>query len=307
MHELLKDLAKKKKVKSRRPWKQWVAIAIGVVLLVEIAAVWAHVARPEISAGFGRNALRLLWYHSIQEELNLTEAQINKLGDLDEKQRNLGSELYDTMSYEDRDRAMEEIYASTGRQVASILDPNQFTRLQQLYLQAQGMSALTDDDVVQKLKISRGQKGQMRTIQDDYDQDRRELFRNGFTADTMKKMEELRKETDEKMKGVLNQKQQDQWEAMLGEPYKGELPRVSRGGRGGPGGPGFGGPGFGGPGFGGPGGGPGGPGGGGPGGPGGGGPTGGGPGGGGRRGTGGGAPGGGAPPAPPDGGNKSPN
>lgn len=179
----------------------------------------------------GLNQLMLLRNPSVQTELKLTDDQKSKTGALADK---VQDEMQGTFAElgeldpEDREAKMQEVRKAAvarGKEVqgelATILQPEQTTRLRQIGLQMRGASALADEEVVAELKLTDEQKKQLETIRQENETAGRELFRqareSGGGGDAIRaKMEELRKSGTEKALAVLTAEQKAQFEKLKG-------------------------------------------------------------------------------------------
>ena len=101
-------------------------------------------------------------------------------------------------------------------------------RAQQVH-QQQGLTAvLADKAVADELKITDEQRTKIQTIVDDQRNAMRELFQGGGGGDRqamMQKMQELRKQTDDKIAAVLTDDQKSKWKEMTGAPFTFPAPR----------------------------------------------------------------------------------
>ena len=153
--------------------------------------------------------VRLLQNKSVQKELGIEDADVKKVPD------------------------------ALLKALESILKPEQVKRLKEIALQqrmAFGQSPLTDPKIQAELKITDEQKEKLKTVQDEANKERQELFqgggRGGDFAAMREKMQKLTKETTKKMVAVLDADQKKAWNKMLGEPFeiKFDFPRPPGGG-----------------------------------------------------------------------------
>lgn len=133
-----------------------------------------------------------------------------------------------------QDRAREE-----KARLAEILLPEQMKRLNEIFVQVAGISALQDEDIAKELGVSEAQKTKISEVR----QQNRESFGaamrdgGGDPEANRAKMEELTKANDAKLLAVLSSDQQKKFEELKGKPF--QMPEgFGRGGFGGPGGPG---------------------------------------------------------------------
>jgi Spy/CpxP family protein refolding chaperone len=207
------------------------ALALALVALAASAALAQPGFRP---GGFGGGTLFLLTQKSVQEELKLSEDQVKKVTELDQKQREAFRDFRD-LSREERQQKMQEMAKANDKAIGEILKEDQLKRVKQISLQQQGARALGTPEVADALKLTDEQKDKVKGIQEESAKEFRELFQGGGDRDEVrKKMEALRKSTEEKLMGVLTDDQKTKWKELQGEPFKGEIRRPGFGG--GPGG-----------------------------------------------------------------------
>jgi hypothetical protein len=139
-------------------------------------------------------------------------------------------------------RAAEERAQQEREKLAEILLPNQLKRLNQIYVQVAGTAALNDADIAKELGITDEQREKMATVRIENAEAMRAQFaefRDLEPEQRRAKVEELRKQGDEKLLAVLNDEQKKKFEEMKGEKFdlpEGALRGGFGGGRGGPGG-----------------------------------------------------------------------
>jgi len=126
--------------------------------------------------------------------------------------------------------------------LAEILLPHQIKRLNEIFIQQNGVSALQDEDIAKDLGVSEAQKAKLaevrlanrQTVQDQM----RALFQGGGGGGgdreaNRAKIEEIQKAADAKLLAVLTPDQQKKFEEMKGKPF---TMTEERRGFGGPGG-----------------------------------------------------------------------
>ncbi len=195
----------------------------------------ALISAPASAQGQGRGRFMgggyagLLGNASVQKELKLDDTQIEKGKALAEK---TGEEMRDKMQglgdlepQERRTKMMEimsEVNASSLKSVGEFLKPEQTTRLKQIFNQQRGAMAFGDPEVAKKLNLTDAQKADIKTIQDEANQERRAIFQDAGDdrEAAMKKMAELNKTTLTKVEAKLNDEQQKTWKEMLGAPFE---------------------------------------------------------------------------------------
>jgi Spy/CpxP family protein refolding chaperone len=212
----------------RSSWK-WL-LAVGVVALVVQPGLAQRGGPRPGGPGFMSPAM-LLQNKGVQKELKLSDDQVQKveaavkevwakhkdefkaLSKLErQEQREKGAELMKTVSKE------------TDKALAGVLKADQQKRLHQILLQAEGARAFQDPKVQQKLKLTDEQKESIKTIEDDARKEMQEIFQNARGNNDReaagKKMAALRKETMEKVSGVLTDEQKTEWKQMTGKAFE---------------------------------------------------------------------------------------
>jgi Spy/CpxP family protein refolding chaperone len=209
------------------------------------SAAWALVATAALASsafaqrggGFGRGGgggMNMLTMPEVQTELKLTDEQKTKVTDLAaklrEQRQSQFQELRD-LAPDERQKRMADWRAEEDKQLGDILNADQMKRYHQLQLQQQGLSAaVTDKTVADELKLTDEQKTKIQAIVDDQRNAMRELFQGGGGgADRqamMQKMQELRKQSDEKIAAVLTDDQKGKWKEMTGAPFTFPAPRL---------------------------------------------------------------------------------
>jgi len=191
--------------------------------------------------GFGNNLLYLAMNEAVQKEIEVVDdqkAEINKISEEIRSQRPQGERPnFREMSEEEREKYIAQM-RERGAKEAKIANakleeallPHQMKRLKEIALQQRGTSALTDPEVAKELKITDAQKKKL----DDVNQKNREtmgarmreLFQGGNREGIREKMQEMRKEAEEKVLAVLTGDQKKKFEEMKGEAF--EMPQRTR-------------------------------------------------------------------------------
>ncbi len=191
----------------------------------------------------------------VQEELDLTEEQIEKLKTLGQKLRgemrqrstnmrqqwdkirDLTPEQRRAKLKELREKADEDMekardrwaerMATVKKELAEILQSAQLERLEQIHLQWRGIRAIEDPDVAKALGITDEQKEKLEALRKEIAEKRQELFRSlqdlsrEERRETMRaKTTELMKDAEQKLLDVLSTEQRDKLEKMKGEKFE---------------------------------------------------------------------------------------
>ncbi|MBS1722189.1 MAG: hypothetical protein JSS66_04180 [Armatimonadetes bacterium] len=155
----------------------------------------------------------------VQEHLKLT----------DEQKKSIDKALESAVQ-KDGDRVMVTLGPDTDmkeldKEALKPLDDNQRKRLNELWLQRNGLLALEDKDTAKTLSVTEEQMKKIQDVFADHRQKLEDLFMsmdsNGGTEVHMdqKKVASLREATDKKISALLTEDQVKTWKEMLGEKF----------------------------------------------------------------------------------------
>lgn len=208
--------------------------------------------------GMGGGGLSgVLGMPTVQEHIKLDETQKTELREAQEAMREEQNKLREEMrnsaqggdnqgggrgrgfgGMTDEMRAkMAEMAAKADAKIQDILDPAQFDRLLGIFAQQDTVRALNHKLISERLSITEEQKGKIKAAEEESGQKLRDLFTGGGGRpgpEAFEKMQAARKETEEKVVGVLTDEQKKKFDELKGEKF--EFPQF--GGPGGPGGAG---------------------------------------------------------------------
>ena len=202
--------------------------------------------------GFGMGYMQLAGNEAVQTELKATDAQKTSIEELEEKQseerraaREQGQgggrfnfQEFQNLSEEERNARMEQFRKDAAERekksreaLAAILDDAQMKRLREIWVQTLGLGALSNDEIVAELKITDLQKEEIADTQQEAQRDFGEQMQGLFQRDqsdeereaARAKMNELRKQMEEKVLANLNDDQKKQLESMKGAKF--DLPQ----------------------------------------------------------------------------------
>ncbi|HZU36500.1 MAG TPA: hypothetical protein VFA18_11355, partial [Gemmataceae bacterium] len=183
---------------------------IVLVLGALLALTQTASAQRRGGRGFGRgmmmNPVFLLNRPEVQKELNLTDEQKDKVKDTFQKVQEKMAPLRDMSQEERQEKApaiMKEANEEAQKSLKGLLKPEQDKRLHQIMLQMRGPQAFTDAKIQEKLKLSDDQKNSIKSIMEDQQKEIQEARDNM----DFQKMGEIRRETNNKLQGVLNDDQ----------------------------------------------------------------------------------------------------
>jgi len=182
--------------------------------------------------GFG--GLQLLQIKKVQEELKMTQPQIDKLEAKQQEVRQAMQDLFQggglqNATPEERQKLMAKGQEIQTKAVNDILDTKQQKRFHQLELQRAGANAIAQPDVAKELNLTDDQKAKIREIQTAQQEKMREIFQGagqgGDRQAMMQQMQALQKAAGEKITALLTDTQKTQWKAMQGEPFEFPAPQ----------------------------------------------------------------------------------
>ncbi|MCU0713550.1 MAG: hypothetical protein MUC43_15930 [Pirellula sp.] len=218
----------------------------------------------------GQGLAGLLMMEQVQTHLKLDEAQKGELKTLQESAAEDMRKMFTDMREAGGDfsvmqEKMREFMSKLDSKIEEILDPDQFDRLLGLFAQRGLVQALTHKAIGERLELSQDTLGSIRKVEEESNAAMRNVFQRpeggqgggfgggGNREEMQKRMEEMRekmqqarKESEDKILGLLSADQKDKLEKLKGEKF--EFPEGRGfgfggfgGGAGGPGGGGGGG------------------------------------------------------------------
>jgi hypothetical protein len=164
----------------------------------------------------------------VRKDLDLTPEQRDKLDDLlrriDDQAREKFSD-FGRLTAEERRQRFLDVARAKDNGVMAVLTMQQFVRFRQLALQAQGLAAFHDPDVITALKLTAEQRERLRAI---------EWEAGPGPGGPGKPPAQDSRLPEEKFQAVLTEEQARRWRELTGEPFKGSLrppPPLGRPGR----------------------------------------------------------------------------
>ena len=122
------------------------------------------------------------------------------------------------------DEQMEKLPAEVLVAISRVLNEKQFKRFKQLELQQRGTNAFKDAAVQKALNINDEQKKSITTILDASAKEIADLGFGGFGGfgkggGNQEKIDGIRKDTKEKINGILTKQQRSSWRDMVGDEF----------------------------------------------------------------------------------------
>ncbi len=187
--------------------------------------------RGGAGGGFGGapSSTRLLMLKEVQDALKLTDDQKSKLEKINDQAR---EDIRKAMQDGGGRDKMQELMASTTKQINEVLDETQQKRLMGIFVQVAGAGAAADPAIAKELNLTDDQKKKMDEVRESNRAAMREAFQGGRDqAGAREKLEKLREESNSKLMAVLTSDQQAQLEAMKGEKVDIDMSQLRGGGR----------------------------------------------------------------------------
>ncbi|HZT40987.1 MAG TPA: hypothetical protein VFA07_02300 [Chthonomonadaceae bacterium] len=230
--------------------KTGLALVGAALLILSVGAASAQGRRGGMMFGMmgrGRGGgLMLLDNKSVQEELHMTQPQIDKAQAKSQELREQMRQMFQQgqQGGQPNPEAMranfQKMQQAQEQAVADILDSRQLHRFRQIELQQMGPGALMRKDVQDALHLTASQRQSIDSIRTDAENQMRNSMQGvdprNMSQEERQQMRQrfqsMQKATGEKMAAVLTGEQRAHWKQMLGTPFT----IVRERGPGGPGG-----------------------------------------------------------------------
>jgi hypothetical protein len=168
----------------------------------------------------------LLQNPDVRKELALSPQQLTKISELVRKLRDKHKPDLEGLRYEGpegRDKMIElmkTISSEIIHQLDGVLTPTQVKRLKQIRYQAQGLLALLDPEVEQRLGLTTDEKQKIEALSQEMLEELHEVLNSKSDfQDALKRIAEVRNQSLRKALSVLNQKQHAAWDDLIGKPF----------------------------------------------------------------------------------------
>jgi hypothetical protein len=198
------------------------ALALTLAALLALPSLAQQ--QPRRGGGGQNTFATLLANESVQKELKIEKEQADKVKDavakVTDKHKDEFAKLRDLGQDERRTKTAELNKIVTVEMMASIgevLKPEQVKRLKEIELQQAGARAFGRTDVQSALKFTDEQKEKIKTLNDAAAKEIADL--GGNNQGNREKIAAIRKESGEKLQGVLTDDQKKAWKDMTGEPF----------------------------------------------------------------------------------------
>lgn len=190
--------------------------------LAELSATRDRVAQilADIAVLRGAGQVYLVCEPAVQDDLGLTPEQRTRVTDV-RKRADSNSQMIFRSSYRMSPATRRERIVGQARanetDLVTILSADQMTRLKQIALQRQGLSAFHEPDIVSELKLTNDQRERIRTIE--------------FTtmvrppsSPPQKGPQQPYRTAMRQVNNVLTPEQRARWQKMVGEPFQDSRP-----------------------------------------------------------------------------------
>jgi Spy/CpxP family protein refolding chaperone len=195
-----------------------------IVITLGLAALLASPALAQRGGG-GMGLGQMLTNEGVQKELKLDKDQTEKIKDAIKKVQDDNKD--DIAKLRDRDTSREErqeinkkLNVAYEKSVSDILNADQKKRLKQIQIQAEGLQAFSDADIVKALSLTDDQKTKIKEISEDVAKQMQELRSGGGGRGNFEKMAEIRKDSMEKATKLLTDDQKKTWKDLTGDPFQ---------------------------------------------------------------------------------------
>jgi len=171
----------------------------------------------------------LLMNKSVQEELKLTDEQVDSARKLAEEIRDRfrdSREKLNQLQGDEREAAAHNMADTfnkeTRKGLEGFLKPDQLKRFEQINMQQRGPAALLNPEVRAPLKLTDDQLRELKALSSRTGDRMREVFQDGDTPiqNRMDKVAAIQAEAMEAVGKVLDDSQEATWKDLIGAPFK---------------------------------------------------------------------------------------
>jgi serine/threonine protein kinase len=183
----------------------------------------------ELAVLEGYGLFWVLTHRPVQDDLELQEDQVRSVKELTDRldgEWRQGLKNLRPLSQEQRQQRTLEVARTTEKAVAAILTPQQAARLRQIALQLRqrGPGGFTTPEVADALKLTKAQKGRIRTIQEEAILDGlNRMVPGGPGCRPHEVWKEVQDKLMDKVMVVLTAEQKARWRELTGKPIAGNI------------------------------------------------------------------------------------
>jgi hypothetical protein len=212
-------------------------VTILTVGLVVLAASPAFAQRQRGQFNRTRGAADLLAIDKVQDELKLTDDEKASFTKITDKFKDDIASARQNMDFQKMGDLRKQQNEAVDKAAPDILKPDQLKRFKQLEVQAAGLQAFAQDDVVTALKLTDDQKKSIKEATDDLSKDIQDLFSNIGNDRTKRqeaftKVQTMSKDALDKVVDGLKDEQKKTWKDLSGDKFD-FPPPMRRGNQGG--------------------------------------------------------------------------
>lgn len=190
--------------------------------VVALGGGFAYAADKKMIAEEGAVEVLLLRQQSIQRELKLTDAEIEKAHKHCATQWAKAQEA-NGLSPSEADKKFAEMERENQRFIETTLTKEQQKRLNEITLQVAGLLSLTRHHIASQLGLTAEQKTRAKEMQQEARREADELLEVKDKTQQRAKLKELRATTRKKINELLTDAQEAKWREMTGAPFNGDL------------------------------------------------------------------------------------
>jgi hypothetical protein len=200
--------------------KTFTKLALGLTILAAWAAPVS--AANKAVAEEGAVELVLLRQQSVQKELKLSEAEVDKIHKFAAEQWEK-AEKASKLGDAEQDKEFDKLGKENEKFVEKTLTKAQQKRLQEITLQIAGLQCVTRHDLASKLKLTADQKKRVQEMQKEARKEAEDLLYATDKSKQREKLRELREINRKRVQELLTDEQELAWKNMTGEPFTGDL------------------------------------------------------------------------------------
>lgn len=203
---------------------RWVVAGLALQLMIG-----QTLAQPGGGRGGASGLLNaaLAQQKSVQDELKLSEEQIEKLKQVTTKMRESFGGGAAGVDREELRKKFEEARQVAEKDISGILSAEQTKRLKEITLQQFGPVVLARPELAKEIGLTDDQVAKINEINSAAGAEARARFQAGIGGsdreEARKKSEAAQKETSDKVLALLKDDQKKAWEKLVGEPFKGDI------------------------------------------------------------------------------------
>jgi hypothetical protein len=205
-------------------------MTLAVKILLAVGTAWVSLSAAQAQSPFTRLSAAgvgtMVDNERVQKELRLTDDQTTKCKAIYAKIQAKHQETFEKLRAQKQAQQILELTKAVNQETlkafATVLQPQQLKRLQQIDLQQRGALAFQEPEIIRALQLTDDQQDLVKTINADAAKEMKDSFANpqAKLEEVGKKIGELRKETMERATALLSAPQRKTWQEMVGPPFE---------------------------------------------------------------------------------------